>query len=1231
MVTNPSKSAVLLVFLGVLLLLTLHGAFAPDTGWCQEAQEDKDAKVHANFGKAVTLYNQGKLKQARDLFLEVKNSGVYLGFFKNRDLHNYLARIEGQLRKRPAERVDAMSAKFDRAETLYRQKRYVEAKRLFQEVRDSKANLGFFKTRALTSYLARIDEDIRNQRREASAPPKQPDKKPAAAEPLTPRAKADRAEKKPRAVEKPKRPPTAAEVARVKREQMIERYDKGVWLYDQGRWSEARDVFQKVADSGIDLGWWRNRSLQSKLLSAKQRAERAAVKAVRAPEPAPDRKKELMRKFAEAEALFAAGEFGDAALLYQEIVGSNVDLGAEVKRKVSQHLEAALTESRNIRTAAVGEDQAAKRLLGKMRAERRIRQEKNTALADHYAAVGEKFYNQRAYTKAREQLQKALKLVPDHPRATHLLQKTEAVLGVEGERFKTQADRLSEEKAVQLQQKKFEMENKLRDGVAMLKADRYDDALAAFEMTAIIINRLRRDMDVSAYEDHLNSLVELATRRREERQTELKALRKREAEKQAQEDEERQDEVREQKIQKMYEQAYSAFLKEKYEEVIRTCRDLLYEDAKNPAAEALLERAKIEKEKKAWEDIRKDDIEGTEADRRFYEKRMVPDLDVEGFPERAVWEKVSQREPVSIPAPVSELSEYERQLDRMLDEKRVDISFESTPILDVVNFLRTLVEMNIILHSEVPEDTTITLDLKDVSLRAALDNICMLGEDLDYAIREEAIWIMPKEAAAMDMVTLVYDVRDLLLAVIDRPRRPQVLGETAGEGGESGGDFGGGGQTSNIARDSQGRDLMDVELQVRGQQLVKSLVHITGPEKWAAAPAYIMPHLPKGDDDDLGEAIEGEGEAGTIAFRDGDLVIRQTESVHNEIKDVLSQLRSSLYLQVQIDCRILHATDDFLEEVGTDITDLLFRSDGQQLLNPQTGPTTPPFNTSPTFPVPTGQYANRWQVPSQYDPYLNGTTAYSNLFSVSNPFDALGNAAQSLSDTSFANVLGTRGLNLGLAILGDVEATLVIRAAQDSNKADIVSCPRLTVFNTQRANVSIGTSYAYVSDVDVGNQGALDPEINSITTRTSLDVRPVISADRRFVCMELFPEELVLPPPPGGLDQDGNELRFRQLPIEAWVSYGNIPLAQTAYVDLPEQHFLQIETTVVVPDRGHLLLGGMSVTNKREVESGVPVLNKIPILKRLFSRHGTVKRRGQNIFIIHPTILAQDELENNVY
>ncbi|MEW6356824.1 MAG: hypothetical protein AB1696_10880 [Planctomycetota bacterium] len=1131
---------------------------------------------------------------------------------------------QGTCQEKPsADRVEEMRAKFEQAKSLFDEGKYPEAKRLFVEIEASKVNLGYFKNRQVRNYLARVDEEILKQRRAAETPAEKPASTGAA-----PAAKPAEPVKKTSAVEEPK--PTAAPTAEVKKQQMVDLYEKGKQLYDDEKWSEARDCLQQVANSGVDLGWWRNRSLQSMLTNAKQRAEETAMRRARAPEATPERKKEMTEKFAEAEALYNAGKYDDAALLYQEIKSARVDLGADTNRAVDTHLQKALAESQRQRAAAVGEaDKEASDLLAKMRMERRVIEQKNQALADHYANVGEKFYNEQEYEKAKEQLEKALRLMPDHAKATDLLQRTNASLDLPKEKLKTAADRLAEEKAVQIQQKKFEMENKLREGVSLLKADRYDDALAAFDLCTIMINRLRRDIDVTAYEDHLESLVELASRRRDEQNITMEKVRKREAAKQATQDEVRQKELSEQKIQTMYEQAYSAFLKERFEDVIILCRDILDEDPKNAAVEELMERAKIEQEKKTWKDIRKMDVDEHEKNRQFMTDAAMPRIDLEGFPKKEVWERISQREPVSFPEVTSDLSVTEKDLEKALDEQRVDISFESTPILDVVNFLRTLVDKNIALDAQVPEDTTITLELRNVSLRAALDNIIMLGEGLAYTIRNEAIWITTKEAMSGDMVVLVYDVRDLLLALIDRPRRPNILGESPTLGGEGGGgglDFGGGGAGSGgIARDSRGRDLMDIELQVRGKELVKLIIKITGVDSWAAMPAYIVPHLPKGDDDDFSEDIEGGEGMGTIAFRDGDMIVKQNKKIHEQIRQLLSRMRDSLYLQVQIDCRFLTVTDNFLEEVGTDISNLLFRSDGQQTLNPQTVTTTPNWQN-------TAGWANRWQRPYRFDPQLQGTAATGSLFGVSNPFDAQGNATAPFSSTQSASlgaVLGQNfnslGLNLGLAFLNDIQATLLIRAAQNSDQGEVLASPRLTVFNTQRANVSVGESFAYIQDADVGNQGALDPEVGTVTTRTSLDVRPIVSADRRFVYLELFPEVLRLQP--SGVQGQP----FRRIPITAISQVGNTPVPVTMSIELPQQQFQIVETTVCVPDRGHLLVGGIAEVTHEEIETGVPVLNKIPILKRLFSRHSSIDQKRHLLILVHPTILAQDELEDHVY
>jgi type II secretory pathway component GspD/PulD (secretin) len=255
-------------------------------------------------------------------------------------------------------------------------------------------------------------------------------------------------------------------------------------------------------------------------------------------------------------------------------------------------------------------------------------------------------------------------------------------------------------------------------------------------------------------------------------------------------------------------------------------------------------------------------------------------------------------------------------------------------------------------------------------------------------------------------------------------------------------------------------------------------------------------------------------------------------------------------------------------------------------------------------------------------------TATPGFWGMTNPFDLngpltpfAGSERSSLAGLFPGAGWEGAGLNLGLSFLNDIQASLLIKAVQDSNKADILASPRVTVFNTQRANISVGLQRGYIADADVGNNGALDPQVASITTRTTLDVRPIVSADRRYVYLELFPQTRTLNP----------STPFFTVTVSAAAGTGNNIVATSIPIQLPQQNFRIVETTVCVPDRGHLLIGGLAEVSEQEIETGIPVLNKIPIIKRLFSRHSTAKQRQHMLILVHPTVLIKEELENKVY
>jgi general secretion pathway protein D len=81
---------------------------------------------------------------------------------------------------------------------------------------------------------------------------------------------------------------------------------------------------------------------------------------------------------------------------------------------------------------------------------------------------------------------------------------------------------------------------------------------------------------------------------------------------------------------------------------------------------------------------------------------------------------------------------------------------------------------------------------------------------------------------------------------------------------------------------------------------------------------------------------------------------------------------------------------------------------------------------------------------------------------------------------------------------------------------------------------------------------------------------------------------------------------------------------------LPQIIVQDYKTTVSVPDGGTLLLGGTRKYTETEAETGVPVLSKIPILKRLFNNRASLRSAKNLLVLIRPKIIIQSEEEDKL-
>jgi general secretion pathway protein D len=233
------------------------------------------------------------------------------------------------------------------------------------------------------------------------------------------------------------------------------------------------------------------------------------------------------------------------------------------------------------------------------------------------------------------------------------------------------------------------------------------------------------------------------------------------------------------------------------------------------------------------------------------------------------------------------------------------------------------------------------------------------------------------------------------------------------------------------------------------------------------------------------------------------------------------------------------------------------------------------------------------------------------------------------------------GAQLGFAILSDIEAFFFVSAAQGDRRSNVLQAPKVTLFNGQMAVVSDTSQSPFVISVVpvVGDfAAAQQPVIVVLNEGTFLTVQAVVSSDRRFVRLTVVPFFSKI--------GDVNEFTFEgsQTTTENTSEEGNQdePDENTSNardftstrtgttVQLPTFSYISVTTTVSVPDGGTVLLGGIKRLSEGRNEFGVPILNKLPYINRLFKNVGIGRETQSLMMMVTPRIIIQEEEEERL-
>jgi general secretion pathway protein D len=594
----------------------------------------------------------------------------------------------------------------------------------------------------------------------------------------------------------------------------------------------------------------------------------------------------------------------------------------------------------------------------------------------------------------------------------------------------------------------------------------------------------------------------------------------------------------------------------------------------------------------------------------------------------------------------------ERRTERELEIERrlktpVMLRYQETPLREVVENLSELSGVNIHLDPRgltqegYNSDTPVTVNLnKEVSLKSAL-NLILEPLHLSYVIKDEVLKITSEQLRDGELQVKPYNVADLVIPIPNFVPNNNIGLQGLIHDAHAAMGYGNGLGMPGPAVLVNGRRQQPDQATANDNVLAQQFNAVPGAGAGGLTPSTVpigagpggMGGGANADFDSLIDLIvstvatetwaeNGGGEAEVRPFPTNlSLVISQTQAVHEEIADLLEQLRRLQDLQVTIEVRFIRLSDRFFERIGIDFDmNIEDRTVGTADLVP--GAVYEPGRQSTTvglqFPVtgaaPFPNFTTDLDIPFRQESF--------NL-SVPPPFGA----AQAVS-------------TFGFAILSDIEAYFLIEAAQGDSRTNILNAPKVTLFNGQQAFVADAVQQPFVIGVIpvVGEfVAAQQPVIVVLNEGTMMTIQAVVSDDRRYVRLTVVPfftevgdvQEFTFEGSSSSTnsssstDDDDDGKNESEEENEEQTRSG-------VTVQLPAFQFVSVVTTVSVPDGGTVLLGGIKRLSEGRNEFGVPLLSKVPYVNRLFRNVGIGRDTDSLMMMVTPRIIIQEEEEERL-
>ncbi|WP_335900789.1 pilus (MSHA type) biogenesis protein MshL [Shewanella algae] len=238
--------------------------------------------------------------------------------------------------------------------------------------------------------------------------------------------------------------------------------------------------------------------------------------------------------------------------------------------------------------------------------------------------------------------------------------------------------------------------------------------------------------------------------------------------------------------------------------------------------------------------------------------------------------------------------------------------------------------------------------------------------------------------------------------------------------------------------------------------------------------------------------------------------------------------------------------------------------------------------------------------------------------------DVLGSAlADGNTKVNFGTSEGSFGDQITEAIGGvtslslkGTDFTAMITLLDTQGDVDVLSSPRVTASNNQKAVIKVGRDEYFVTDVSSTTVASTTPvtspevELTPFFSGIALDVTPQIDKDGS-VLLHVHPSV--------------TDVKEQKKSIKISDSSLDLPLAQS--------EIRESDTVIKALSGDVVVIGGLMKSENTEVVSKVPLLGDIPFIGEAFTNRSKLKRKTELVILLKPTVVVdgtwQKELQRS--